>query len=34
MNFRDKNGKREMMRPEDLEEIAVRGVTSAGCRIQ
>ncbi len=33
MNFRDANGNREMLWPEDLREIAIRGTTKHGCTI-
>ena len=33
MKFRDANGRREMMWPEDLNEIAKTGSTKHGCRI-
>jgi hypothetical protein len=33
MNFRDARGRREMLWPADLDEIAARGVTKHGCRI-
>lgn len=33
MNFRDPQGKREMLWPEDLDEIIENGKTRSGCRI-
>jgi hypothetical protein len=33
MNFRNKNGHREMLWPEDLKEIALNGHNRNGCRI-
>ena len=33
MNFRNKTGSREMLWPQDLEDIAANGCTKAGCRI-
>jgi hypothetical protein len=33
MNFRDRGGRRQMMWPSDLEQIAARGQTDAGCSI-
>lgn len=33
MNFRDKNGRREMLWPEDLDEILASGETKHGCYI-
>lgn len=33
MNFRDANGRREMLWPEDIDEIARTGATKHGCRI-
>jgi len=33
MNFRNKAGRRQMLWPEDLEEIARDGETKRGCRI-
>lgn len=33
MNFRNAEGKREMLWPQDLDEILARGVTKSGCRI-
>lgn len=33
MNFRNENGRREMLWPQDLDEIAANGVTEKGCRI-
>lgn len=34
MNFRNKAGRREMLWPRDLDEIALNGQTANGCRIQ
>lgn len=34
MNFRDAQGRREMLWPQDLDEIAREGVTKEGCRIE
>jgi hypothetical protein len=34
MNFRDANGRREMLWPEDLDEIARTGSTKHGCSIR
>jgi hypothetical protein len=31
MNFKNKQGKREMLWPEDLDEIATFGETKSGC---
>jgi len=33
MNFRNKAGRREMLWPEDLDEIATNGHNKNGCRI-
>jgi hypothetical protein len=33
MNFRNRQGRREMLWPQDLDEIAERGCTKNGCRI-
>lgn len=33
MNFRDADGRREMLFPEDIREIASTGLTKFGCRI-
>ena len=33
MNFRNKAGRREMLWPEDLDEIAAKGCNKDGCRI-
>ena len=33
MNFRNKDGHREMVWPEDLNEILAHGQTKNGCRI-
>jgi hypothetical protein len=33
MNFRNPVGRREMLRPQDLDEIARNGRTANGCRI-
>jgi len=33
MNFRDPDGRREMLWPEDLDEIAASGQTKRGCRV-
>ncbi|MCX6865250.1 MAG: hypothetical protein NTV46_03340 [Verrucomicrobia bacterium] len=34
MNFRNKEGRREMLWPQDLDEIAEKGCTEAECRIR
>lgn len=34
MSFRDERGRREMLWPEDLGEIAAHGVTRRGCRFE
>ena len=33
MNFRNREGKREMLWPEDLDEILANGQTQQGCRV-
>jgi hypothetical protein len=33
MNFRNPEGRREMLWPHDLDEIALNGRTTNGCRI-
>ena len=33
MNFRNRAGKREMLWPQDLDEILEHGETKSGCRI-
>jgi hypothetical protein len=33
MNFRNPQGRREMLWPQDLDEIASDGKTANGCRI-
>ncbi len=33
MNFRNPQGRREMLWPQDLDEIAINGQTAYGCRI-
>ena len=33
MNFRNRHGRREMLWPQDLDEIALNGRTANGCRI-
>ena len=33
MSFKNSNGRREMLWPEDLDEILVRGKTKHGCSI-
>ena len=33
MNFRNRDGKREMLWPQDLDEILQHGETKSGCRI-
>jgi len=34
MNFRNPQGRREMLWPEDLDELAEHGITKHGCRIE
>lgn len=34
MNFRNNDGRREMLWPQDLDEICARSVTKSGCRIK
>jgi hypothetical protein len=33
MNFRNKDGRREMLWPEDLDEILAHGKNKDGCRV-
>jgi hypothetical protein len=33
MNFRNREGRREMLWPQDLDEIAAKGRTGNGCRV-
>lgn len=33
MNFRNREGRREMLWPQDLDEIAAKGQTDSGCRV-